>query len=62
MWSMALPPVIQEAEDRMNQAQKALRADVESGQPYNAERRHALLADLKRAQDEFLALITQLRP
>ena len=43
----------------MNQARDALFADVESGEPYNAERRHALLADLKRAQDEFFEMVAQ---
>jgi hypothetical protein len=56
---MPWPAEIKEAEDRMYQANDALLADVESGQ-YNAERRHALLADLKRAQDEFFALVAQL--
>jgi hypothetical protein len=45
----------------MYQATDALLADVESGQPYNAERRHTLLADLKRAQDEFFGMVAQLR-
>ncbi len=58
---MAWPPEIQEAEDRIYQARDALLADVESGQPYNAERRRALLANLKRAQDEFFDMVAQLR-
>lgn len=45
----------------MNQAKDALLADVESGQPYNAERRHALLANLERAQNEFLDMVRRLR-
>ena len=52
---------IKEAEDRMYQDNDALLADVESGQPYNAERRHALLANLKQAQDEFFKMVAQLR-
>jgi hypothetical protein len=52
---------IKEAEDRMYQANDALLADVESGQPYDAERRHALLANLKEAQDEFYKMVAQLR-
>ncbi len=57
---MAWPPEIQEAEDRIYQARDALLADVESGQPYNATRRHALLRNLKRAQDEFLDMVARL--
>jgi hypothetical protein len=56
---MPWPPEIQEAEDRMNQARDALFADVKSGEPYNAERRHALLANLKRAQDKFFEMVAQ---
>jgi len=56
---MPWPPEIQEAEDRMNQARDALFADVKSGEPYNVERRHALLANLKRAQDEFFEMVAQ---
>lgn len=51
---------IKVAEERMYQAVDALLSDVESGEPYNAERRHALLATLKRAQDEFFAAVAQL--
>jgi hypothetical protein len=51
---------IKEAEERMYQANDALLADVESGLPYDAERRHTLLANLKRAQDEFFAMVAQL--
>jgi len=58
---MPWPAEIKEAEDRMCQALDALLADVESGQPYNAERRHGLLANLKRAQDEFFEMVAQLR-
>ncbi len=57
---MAWPPEIQEAEERMKQARDALLADVESGQPYNAERRHALLDTLKHAQDEFFDMVAHL--
>jgi hypothetical protein len=39
---------------------RALFADVESGELYNAERRHALLANLKQAQDEFFQMVAQL--
>jgi hypothetical protein len=57
---MAWAGEIKEAEERMYQANDALLADVENGQPYDAERRHALLNDLKRAQDEFFAMVSQL--
>jgi hypothetical protein len=58
----ALPPDVQAAKERMNQADAALHADVESGQPYNAERRHRLLDNLKRATDEYLDRMPRLRP
>ncbi len=54
----AVAPEIQEAEDRMNPARDALFADVKTGERYNAERRHALLANLKQ-QDEFFEMVAQ---
>jgi hypothetical protein len=58
--TMPWPPEIQEADDKINQARNALLADVENGQPYDAERRHTLLVNLKRGQDEFFAMVAQL--
>jgi hypothetical protein len=58
---MPLPPEVIAAQEKMNQAKDALLADVESGEPYNAASRHALLRNLKRAQDEFLHMVAQLR-
>jgi hypothetical protein len=58
---MPWPAHIQEAEERMKQAVAALLADTESGEPYNAERRHRLLAELEHAMDDFLDKISHLR-
>ena len=58
---MPLPSDVQVAEDKMNQADAALQADVESGQPYNAERRNGLLDNLKRAMDDYLDKMSRLR-
>jgi len=59
---MPWPPEIQEAEARMNQAKAAVLADVESGQPYNSERRSSLPDSLQRAQAEFLDMVSHLHP
>jgi len=59
---MALPPEVQEAENRMNAAKDALLADIESGQPYDAARRHTLIHHVERTSSEFVALISRLRP
>lgn len=58
---MPWPPHIQEAEERMKKAKDALLADTESGEPYNAERRHRLLDELERAMDDFLNKVSHLR-
>lgn len=44
----------------MKQADDALRADHESGAPYNSERRNRLLDDLHRAMDDFFHKVSQL--
>jgi len=58
---MAWPQKIQKAEERMKKAEAALRADTESGKPYNSKRRHRLLEALKRAQSDFLTKVSRLR-
>ena len=58
---MPWPPHIQEAKERMKQAEAALLADTESGEPYNAERRHRLLVELEHVMDDFLDKVAHLR-
>jgi hypothetical protein len=53
---MALPPDVQAAKDRMDNAEAAARADVESGQ-YDSKRRNALLAKLEQAMHEYLDMM-----
>jgi len=59
---MPLPPDVQAAKERMERAEVAARADVESGQPYNSERCKRLLAVLDRAMKAYLGKMVRLRP
>lgn len=50
---MAWPPKIQRAEARMKKAEAALRADAESGQPYDSKRRNRLRKEFNAAAASF---------
>jgi len=58
---MPWPPLVQDAAERMKRAEDALRADTDSGEPYNSERRNRLLTELQRAMAEFYDKVSQLR-
>jgi len=61
---MPWPPNIQRAQTRMERAWDAVRADrdaVASGKRYDVKRRNRLMAKANRAQDNFLALVGQLK-
>ena len=59
---MSLPLPVEAAKRRMDQAEAALRTDIESGKPYDSKRRKQLLGNLDRAMGEYLEKLTQLRP
>jgi hypothetical protein len=58
---MLLPPDVTAAKDRMERADAALRADIESDQPYNRERRIRLIDELQMASDDYVEKISRLR-
>jgi hypothetical protein len=57
---MPLPPDVVAARERMERADAALRADIESDQPYNRERRIELIDELQIAADEYVEKISRL--
>lgn len=58
---MPLPPHVDEARERMEPADAALRADIESDQPTVRERRIRLIDELQIASDEYVEKISRLR-
>ena len=58
---MPLPPDVDEAKTRMELADAALRADIESDQPTVRERRIQLIDELQIAADEYVELISRIR-
>ncbi len=58
---MALPPDVRAAKRKMERAEAAARADVESGKPYDPKRRKPLLAKLQKAMKGYLDKMAQLR-
>jgi len=58
---MALPSDVQAAKKRMEKAEAAARADVESGRPYDPKRRKPLLAKLQKAMKKYLDKMARLR-
>jgi len=63
---MALPPDVEAAKERMDSAEAAARADVESvqskQQQYDPKRRKQLLAELDKAMNEYLHKMAELLP
>jgi hypothetical protein len=58
---MPLPPDVDEARARMDLADAALRADIESDQPTDSIRRIQLIDELQLATDEYVERISRLR-
>jgi hypothetical protein len=58
---MPLPPDVLAAKTKMEIADAALRADIESGQPYDRERRIRLIDELQIAADDYVEKISRLR-
>ena len=58
---MTLPADVLAAMEKMHQSEAALRADVESVEPYSKERRNRLLREVKKATDEYLEKVARLR-
>ena len=58
---MPLPPDVDEARARMDLADAALRADIESDQPTDRIRRIQLIDELQIASDEYVEKISRLR-
>lgn len=58
--AMAWPPKIQAAQERMEQAQTGLRADIESGQPYDSKRRNKLLKKFNLTHADFMTQVIKL--
>jgi hypothetical protein len=54
---MPLPPDVQTAQDRMDEAQAALRADIDTGTAADRDRRAKLLNELQAATDAYVAKI-----
>jgi len=57
---MPLPPDVEEARVRMELADAALRADIESDQPAVRERRIEPIDELQLATDEYVDRISRL--
>jgi hypothetical protein len=58
---MRLPPDVIAAKDRMERADAALRADIESDSPIDKIRRIRLIDALQIAADEYVEKISRLR-
>jgi hypothetical protein len=58
---MSLPPDVQAAKDRMEKAEAAAHADVESDEPRNTERRIELFEELRIAMDDYIQKVSRLR-
>jgi hypothetical protein len=58
---MPLPPDVEEAKARMDLADAALRADIESSGPKDRIRRIQLIDELQLATDEYVEKISRLR-
>jgi hypothetical protein len=58
---MQIPRDVDEAKTRMELADAALRADIESDQPTVRERRIQLIDELQIAPDEYVEKISRLR-
>jgi len=58
---MRLPPDVIAAKDRMERADAALRADIESDSPIDKIRRIRLIDELQIAVDEYVEKISRLR-
>jgi hypothetical protein len=58
---MPLPPDVQAAKDRMDKAETAARADVESNAPTNTERRIKLLEELRLAMNDYIGKMARVR-
>jgi len=58
---MPLPPDVDEARARMELADAALRADIESDQPTDKIRRIQLIDELQIASDEYVEKISRIR-
>ena len=58
---MALPPEVEEAKARMDKADAALRADIESNAPVDRARRLELIDELQMAADDYTEKISRLR-
>ena len=52
---MPLPPDVEEARVRMELADAALHADIESDEPTSRERRIQLIDELQIAADEYMS-------
>jgi hypothetical protein len=57
---MALPAEVLAARERMREAEDELRADIESGEPYDEVRRRHLLDDLLATMLDYHAEIARL--
>jgi hypothetical protein len=58
---MPLPPDVEEAKARMDKADAALRADIESNAPVDRARRLELIDELQIAADDYTEKISRLR-
>jgi hypothetical protein len=58
---MRLPPDVIAAKDRMERADAALRADIESDSPIDKIKRTRLIDELQIAADEYVEKISRLR-
>lgn len=58
---MRLPPDVIAAKDRMERADAALRADIESDSPIDKIKRICLIDELQMAADEYVEKISRLR-
>jgi hypothetical protein len=56
-----LPPDVEEAKARMDKADAALRADIESDAPVNRARRLELIDELQMAADDYVEKISRIR-
>jgi hypothetical protein len=58
---MRLPPDVIAAKDRMERADAALRADIESDSPIDKIKRICLIDELQMVADEYVEKISRLR-
>jgi hypothetical protein len=58
---MLIPPDVEEAKAKMDKADAALRADIESAGPVDRARRLELIDELQMAADDYTEKISRLR-